>query len=87
MVRKKAVFILFHDIKERTFSGMTFTAAAISGCLHNTTSQASAAITDVEHNAITQSNKTEDIAFFISVTVMINERLRILIMLFIGFIF
>lgn len=74
------MFILFYDIKECPFSVLTFTATAISGCftIHNTTSQASAASTDVEHNAITQSNNTEDIAFFISVTVMINERLRIL---------
>ncbi len=46
--------------------------------MHNATSQASAASTIVEHDAITQNNNTEDIAFFISVTIMINERLRIL---------
>ncbi|KEL81256.1 hypothetical protein AB07_1678 [Citrobacter freundii] len=45
--------------------------------MHKTTSHASAAIADVEHDAITPRNNKESMTFFISVTSMINEKLRI----------
>ena len=44
--------------------------------MHNTTSQASAAMTEVEYDAIMQSNNAEDIAFFISVTFIFKRVLR-----------
>lgn len=44
--------------------------------MHNTTSQASAAMTEVEYDAIMQSNIAENIAFFISVTFIFKRGLR-----------
>ena len=44
--------------------------------MHNTTSQASAAMTEVEYDAIMQSNNAENIDFFISVTFIFKRGLR-----------
>ena len=45
--------------------------------MHITTSQASAAMTEVEYDAVMQSDNAEDSAFFISVTFIFKRGLRI----------
>ena len=80
MVRQKTMPVLLYDIKNARSAEWHSLPPPFPVALpyiHNTTSQVSAAITVVEHDAITQNNNTDSMTFFISATVMINERLHI----------
>ena len=80
MVRQKTVLVLFDDIKNvRSAEWHSLPPFPVAlPYMHNTTLQASAAMTEIEYDAIMQSNNAEDIAFFISVTFIFKRRLRIL---------